>query len=328
MDFKKQTIKPILFMVFNRPEKTARIWEEIRKAKPQKLYISADGPRLGNPDDARKCLLVREIVSDIDWQCNVKTLFHEENNGCSMAGKKAFDWVFSMEDEMIQLEDDVLPTQSFFWFMQEMLEKYKDDKRVCYICAENYGINSGDATYFFSQYGGSWGWGTWKRVYELWEYKLESLEETINTPQFRNSFLSNFQYNYWKRNFIEWKYKGGNTYDLQTIYLIHKENLVNVVPNINLVTNIGWDDEATNTLSLDISDKEAKKFGNVPSFEIEEIIHPKEIRFDPEVDALWFKYHFQGNMSEFSYRFRWLFASNFFNPIKVLLRPIYINLFK
>lgn len=304
MNYKVELVKPVLFMVFNRPEKTLRVWEQIRKAKPKKLYVSADGARPHLPEDKEKCEQVMKIVSQVDWDCDVKYLFHENNLGCSFAGKTAFEWVFSQEEDMIQLEDDVLPTQSFFWFMQEMLEKYKDDKRICYICAENYGIKSGDATYFFSQYGGSWGWATWKRVHDLWEYKLNSLEDVVNSQSFKKSFPSRFQYDFWKRKFYEWKYVGGNTYDLQTIFILHKYNMVSIVPNINLTTNIGWDKEASNTIIEDIDNPIAKKFGNIPSFEINEIIHPPEIKSNPEIDTQWFKFHFQSR-SEFEYRLRW-----------------------
>lgn len=305
-------------MVFNRPEKTKRVWEQIRKAKPQKLYISADGARLDRPEDKEKCKQVREIVSNVDWNCKIERLFHEKNLGCSFAGKTAFDWIFSREKEMIQLEDDVIPTQSFFWFMQEMLEKYKDDERVGYISAENYGLKSGDATYFFSQYGGSWGWATWKRIYDLWEYKLDSLEKVVNNKNFKKSFLSKFQYDYWKRVFYHWKYVGGNSSDLQGVFLIHKYNLVNIVSNVNLVTNIGWDSEASNTKATNSDDPSAKKFGNVPSFEINEIIHPNDIKLNPKIETQQFKYHFQ-NRTEFEYSLRWTFGPLFrkFFPKKI-----------
>lgn len=304
MEFKNYLSKPLLFMVFNRPEKTKRVWEQISKARPQKLYISADGARADKPEDKEKCAQARAIVSKVDWDCDVKYLFHNNNLGCSVAGKTAFDWVFSQEEEMIQLEDDVLPTQSFFWFMQEMLEKYKYDIKIGYVCSENYGIKSGDSTYFFSKYGGSWGWATWKRVYDLWEYKLDSLEKVIKTKNFKESFQSKFEYDYWKRMFYHWKYVGGNTYDLQSKYLIHKYDLVNVIPNINLVTNLGWDIEASNTNVSAADNPVAKKFGNIPGFELEEIIHPLEVKTDPKIDNRWFKYHFQSR-SELEYRLRW-----------------------
>ncbi len=300
----KALTKPLLFMVFNRPEKTQKVWDQIILAKPSKLYISIDGPRNHIPTDAEKVQQVKDIVKNVGWVCDVKYLIHEKNLGCTLAGKTAFDWVFSQEEEMIELEDDVVPTQSFFWFMQEMLEKYKNDDRIAYVCAENYGIKFGNATYFFSKYAGSWGWATWKRVYNLWEYKLDSLEKTVNTQSFIDSFVSKFQYEFWKKRFYHWKYIGGNTYDLQGFYLVHKYNKLNIIPNVNLITNIGWDMEASNTIVSSTSDISAQKFGNIPSFEINEIVHPTNIDSDDNIELRWFKYHFQAR-SEFSYKLRW-----------------------
>lgn len=319
-------------MVFNRPETTKRVWSEIRKARPQKLYISADGPRDSRPEDLEKCRQVREIVSNVDWDCDLKTLFHERNLGCSIAGKTAFDWVFSMEEEMIQIEDDVLPTQSFFWFMQEMLEKYKNNDRIGIICSENFGIKHGKTTYFYTQFGSSGGWAMYKRIYDLWEYKLDSLEETIDREDFKNTFVSDFQYQYWKREFYNWKYKGGNTYDLQTLYLIHKYNLLNIVPNVNLNTNIGWDGEAKDRDYISFDDINRKKFGNIPSYEIDEIVSPTQIvSADNDIGEKWFKFHFQGNKSEFRYRILWVFSKMFsnkaFSSIKVFFRPLYTKIF-
>lgn len=301
---KKEIIKPVLFMAFNRPEKTELVFNEIRKAKPKKLYLSVDGPRATHPNDFDKVERVKKIVNNVDWDCEVKKLYHENNHGCTLAGKTAFDWVFSQEEEMIELEDDVVPSQSFFWYCQELLEKYKDDPRICYICAENYGVKSGDATYFFSKYDGSWGFATWKRVYDLWEYKIESLEEYMDKTDFIKSFPSKFEYNFWKRKFLRWKYKGGNTYDLQTIYLLHKHNMMSILPNVNLVTNIGWDLEASNTILDKKTYKLAKKFGNIERFEIDEIVHPTEMSTNPKVDRKWFKYNYQRH-SKLRYWYIW-----------------------
>lgn len=300
----KRIIKPVLFMSFNRPDKTKLVFEEIRKAKPAKLYLSVDGPREHVPDDKFKVEQVKEILEKIDWDCDVKRLYHKDNHGCSFAGKTAFDWIFSHENEMIELEDDVIPSQSFFTFCQELLDRYKDDPRICYICAENYGIKSGNATYFFSKYDGSWGFATWKRVYDLWEYKLDSLEEYLNNHDFIKSFPSRFEYEFWKRKFLNWKYKGGNTYDLQTIYLLHKYNMMSILPNINLVTNIGWDLEASNTIVDKRNHKLAKKFGNRPRFEISEIIHPDKVQTDPVTDSKWFNYNHK-RYSKMRYWYHW-----------------------
>ena len=123
-------IKPVLFMSFNRPEKTKRVFDEIRKAQPRKLYLSVDGPRKEHPEDRRKIEQVKKIVTNVHWECEVNTLFHENNLGCTLAGKTAFDWVFSKEDDMIQLEDDVVPSQSFFRYCQELLDRYKYNEKI------------------------------------------------------------------------------------------------------------------------------------------------------------------------------------------------------
>ena len=221
--------KPLLFMVFNRPEKTKIVWEEIKKVKPKKLYISCDGPRQTHPDDEAKVNKVKEIVSEINWQCDVKRLFHKDNLGVSMAGNEAFGWVFSQEEDMIQLEDDCVPTKSFFWFCQEMLEKYKNNEKICYVTTNNHsGVKSGrNATYFFSRYGGSWGWATWKRVWDQWDYLMSEWPKVKNSRAFRNNCNSEKEYEYWKFVF-ERIYKSLNkgtsgSYDFQTLFLIYQK---------------------------------------------------------------------------------------------------------
>jgi hypothetical protein len=290
---------PVLFMVFNRPSKTTQVWEEIRKAKPSKLYVSADGPRDGHPDDINKCKEVREIVTNVDWICEVKYLFHEKNLGCSLAGKTAFDWVFSKEDRLIELEDDTVPSLSFFKFMDLVLDRYKDKDEIGYVTGQNFmGIQSGDGSYFFSHYGGSSGWGTWKRVYEKWDYRLERIANAYK-EEFKKNFDSQFEYNYWLRNFENYFKNGGNTYDLQSAFLVFERDFKNIIPNINLVTNIGFDQEGTNYSGGE------ELFGNKERFEINEIIHPSELKRNVEIDKKIFEYHFL-RRSRLSYYFRWI----------------------
>lgn len=309
MNFKENLVKPVLFMVFNRPEKTKQVWDQIRKAKPKKLYISADGARSNLPDDKIKCEQVREMVSKVDWDCDVKYLFHENNLGCSFAGKTAFDWVFSQEEEMIELEDDTVPSQSFFWFVQEALEKYKHAENVGYITGQNFmGINSGSASYFFSHYGGSSGWATWKRVYQQWDYKLSEFKKYAYEKEFISNFDSKFEYKYWLRRFEHYFNCGGNTYDLQSVFLVFKNDLINIIPNKNFITNIGFDFEGSNYNGGD------EKFANKPRFELNDLIHPRIVERDKAIDKKIFKYHFQSK-SEFEYRLRWAFG------------PIYRKLF-
>ena len=105
-------------MVFNRPEKTQRVFDIVKRVKPQKLYVAADAPREGNQSDRIGCEEVRKIVKQVDWECETHYLFHEKNLGCTLAGKTAWDWFFSQEDRMIFIEDDGFASDSFLWLIE------------------------------------------------------------------------------------------------------------------------------------------------------------------------------------------------------------------
>lgn len=281
---------PILFLVFNRPEKTQQVFDVIRKAKPLKLYVAADAPRENIDSDIENCNRVRQIVSKIDWECDAKFLFHENNLGCSLAGKTAWDWLFSQEDEMIFIEDDGLLSLSFFSFAHELLEKYRNDPRIAYISSENFGLQHGlPSSYFFSRFGGgTYAMATWKRVYELYEFKLESYFQTRNTSVFRNSFIDNFDYKYTNSKFESFIKNGGNTYDLQMVYLLHKYDMLNVIPNTNMCSNIGYDVDGSNT-SINPNNAFAIKFGNRQRFELTNIVHPVKVEINKDIEYKYFK---------------------------------------
>jgi len=284
------TKTPVLFLVFNRPEKTQKVFDVIRQAKPQKLYIAADGARPHIVSDMDNCSKVKEIVKNIDWECNAKFLFHEKNLGCSLAGKTAWDWLFTQEEEMIFIEDDGLLSISFFSFAEELLERYRNNSRIAYISSENFGLKYGvPSTYFFSRFGGgTYAMATWKRVYELYEYKLESYIQTKDKNEFKNTFINKFDYDYTNSKFENYLKNGGNTYDLQMVYLIHKYNMLNVIPNINMCSNIGFDFEGTNT-NIDPNSTLALKFNNRERFELSEIIHPVKAETNNKFERKYFK---------------------------------------
>lgn len=151
----------VLFLVFNRPDTTKQVFEAIRKAKPPRLYVAADGPRLNRAGEEEKVKAVREYLMDnIDWSCEVKTLFRQENLGCKYAVSGAITWFFEHEEMGIILEDDCLPSQSFFWFCEELLNRYNNDTRIFLISGFN-SINkwkNNSFDYLFSYYGSIWGW--------------------------------------------------------------------------------------------------------------------------------------------------------------------------
>jgi GT2 family glycosyltransferase len=156
---------PVLLIVFRRPDATRRVCATLRQARPEKLFVAADGPRPNRPDEAEQCREARRIATAVDWPCEVKTLFRDDNLGCGRAVSSAIRWFFDQVEEGIVLEDDCLPEASFFPYCAELLARYRHDTRVMHIAGYNplpHGY--GDGSYYFSRLMQCWGWATWKRV--------------------------------------------------------------------------------------------------------------------------------------------------------------------
>lgn len=284
---------PVLFLVFNRPDKTRKVFEVIRKARPSKLYVAVDAPREGREDDVINCKKVKEIVHNVDWPCETHYLEQTKNLGCTLSGKTAWDWLFSQEDRMIFLEDDGLATPSFFYYCQELLDKYKDDNRIAYIGGVNYQVTAGNASYFFSHLSvPTYGMATWKRVYDLYEYELDSYPKVRNTKEFRNRFINKFERDWFIASYDKYyqSVQDGekeNTYDKQQSYLIWKHNLFCIHPNVNMVRNIGFDLEGSNT-AVDPNSWIARFFSR-PEVEIKRVIHPVKVETCVDTELRMFK---------------------------------------
>ena len=167
---------PILFLIFNRPETTELVMGAIRAARPQKLYVAADGPRGGKAGEAKRCAEARVLATQVDWACEVRTLFRERNLGCRNAVSSAITWFFEHEPEGIILEDDCLPSNDFFPYCADLLERHRDDERVMAICGSAYadiGPNY-PSSYYFSYYADMWGWATWRRAWQHYDSGMKS----------------------------------------------------------------------------------------------------------------------------------------------------------
>lgn len=241
---------PVLFLVFNRPETTARVFEKIRKAKTPKLFVAADGPRNTRAGEAEKCDEVRKIATAVDWSCEVKTLFRDHNLGCRKAVSSAIDWFFENVEEGIILEDDCLPHQDFFRFCQELLEYYRDDERIMHVGGTNFllGEKRGVASYYFSCYAHIWGWASWRRAWKHYDVDLEHLDEDI--------LLENLKSKRAVRRWLEILTKvknyahGFNTWDFQWNYALWVNHGLAVIPKSNLISNIGFDSGTHNLENL------------------------------------------------------------------------------
>jgi hypothetical protein len=232
---------PILFLIFNRPDTTKRVFESFRIMKPTKLYIAADGARKDKIGEDLLCQETRNIVNQIDWDCEIKTLFRAENLGCKIAVSSAIDWFFENEEQGIILEDDCLPNSSFYKFCDELLNYYKNDNRVMHISGNNFqdGITRGDGSYYFSKYNHIWGWATWRRAWKTYDVNMKQLNNALNQKVFDNT-LSNKELRFWLNYFKEIQEGKKNTWDYQTMLNQWFQNGLTIIPNQNLVTNIGF----------------------------------------------------------------------------------------
>ena len=245
----------VLFLVFNRIETTIQVFEEIRKAKPPRLYIAADGARSNHDGEAEKVSEVRDfIIRNIDWECVVSTLFREQNLGCKIAVSTAITWFFENEAQGIILEDDCLPSQSFFWYCEDLLERYKYDKRIYLVSGYNKQNEwcRGEDSYFFSNYGGIWGWASWSRAWQDYDVDMSDINEFIRRNHFVN--LLGIKDGIFRQKMIydSIKVNKMNTWDYQWGYARHKNNGLACVACKNLVENIGFGENATHTFEANL----------------------------------------------------------------------------
>jgi hypothetical protein len=154
---------------------TEAVFARIAEAKPRRLLVIADGPRSHVPGDAEKCRAVRRLFDRIDWDCDLSINFADTNLGCRKRISSGLDWVFAQSEEAIILEDDCLPVPSFFWYCDELLQKYRDEPRVMTICGSNWLRETpSNDSYVFTTHCSIWGWATWRRAWRTYDVDLKS----------------------------------------------------------------------------------------------------------------------------------------------------------
>jgi hypothetical protein len=250
---------PILFLIFNRPATTRVVFESIRSMRPTTLYVAADGPRRGVEADAQRCDEARRIASEVDWDCSLHTLYRDRNFGIGQGVAAAITWFFDHVPEGIVLEDDCLPSASFYRFCQELLEYHRDQPRIMHISGNNfqYGKLRGEASYYYSQYTHCWGWASWRRAWRRFDLNLLRAGS---------------------RPFV---------WDGEWLLAVRRHKGVAALPNVNLVQNIGFGPDATHTTRLE-------RYAHLPAEEIEfPLKHPKGITIDSRADALTYYANFR-----------------------------------
>jgi hypothetical protein len=227
------------------------VFAEIAKARPSKLLLIADGPRT----DAERplCDAARQVVADIDWPCEVQRNFSDSNLGCRKRMYTGIDWVFSHCEEAILLEDDCLPHATFFPFCAELLNHYRDDERVMMISGNNmqHGRRWSPFSYYFSVVTHIWGWATWRRAWQLHDSQLTEWPENANTD-FPGDFVPcGAARRYYKKMMDETHTGKLNAWSLAWMYAAWKRRSLTILPQVNLISNIGFGPEATHTRKLD-----------------------------------------------------------------------------
>lgn len=302
MKNKKRFDIPILFIIFRRKSTALRVIRAIARVKPRKLYISQDGPR--DKKEYAEILETRKaILSKIDWDCRVTVWTHEKNLGLRKHIPEAFDKFFGKEEYGIYLEDDTVPSEDFFYFQEEMLTKYKNDKRIFYVLGTNfYPRLTGDKdSYYLSEMGNIWGLGIWKRSWKLYDNDLRQLVD-ITYEKFRD-YIFDRRYIIYLKTFLSALKKGDlNSWDYQLDYSVLKNRMYFLEPKVNLVKNIGINKKATN-LSLQNYESETSK--------IFPLNYPKSLNY--------LDYNKERDVLHFNYLFKYF-------TIRILLVRIYLGL--
>ncbi|MEM9015372.1 MAG: nucleotide-diphospho-sugar transferase [Verrucomicrobiota bacterium] len=282
---------PVLFLTFNRPEQTAKVWEAIRCVKPRRLWISQDGPREDRPEDADACRAVREILEEVDWPCEVRRLYREENLGCGKAVSEALGWFLEEAGEGIILEDDIVPSPVFFRYCEALLERFRDDKSIGSIGGYSAlplklqkALSRGEeGRPLINLYRGNgfspWGWATWRDRLEGYalepsQSRLEAWEEMVEA---RSGFpLRDFLT---KRILKALRDGAADTWDYQLSFHFEENERFMISPMNNLVQNIGFGEGATHT-------KESSGSAGLMIHEIDQIGLPESIPPEPEIDQI------------------------------------------
>lgn len=278
---------PVLFLIFNRPDLTQKVFHAIRKARPKKLFVRADGPRKDRIGEAEQCQKTKDIVKQVDWKCEAYYDFSEVNLGCKTAISSGINWFFENVEEGIILEDDCLPNQSFFWFCQELLQRYRDDDRIMQISGNNYlfGKKTYEASYYFSKLNDVWGWATWKRAWKHVDINMTSFPEFKAKNQIEN-YLEDKRAIRWLMSYFQEAFDSEKgIWSPSWTYAMCIQNGLTIVPSVNLVSNIGLG-RCDSTSS---SGKTWSLYGSANTYEIEQMIHPTSILPDKEADRLRFE---------------------------------------
>ena len=288
----------VLLLFFNRADHFSRVWEEVKKARPDRLFLYQDGPRTGH-DDMPGIMACRTLVADenIDWPCEVHRLYQEHNLGCDPSEYISQRWAFSQVDRCIVLEDDDVPSQSFFRFAEEMLERYKDDERITLISGFNTDEDSRPyiesdtkdsdkspiPSYFFTRAFSIWGWASWARVVNNWDGEYGFVHNTDSFRLLKEKVRQYHQRNDMPRMCQSHAATGKAYYEsIFWAYMLLHDGMA-VMPSVNLINNIGFEDGAHYSAGLDLMPRRQRRQFLMRRHEMAfPLTHPTQVTEYPE----------------------------------------------
>lgn len=280
---------PVLLIGFNRPDVIKQSFDFIRKAKPQKLYVAIDGARKQKPNEDQLVEEVKQIVKNVDWDCETHYKFNNENRGAELTVSTAVSWVLENEEYVIVLEDDIIAPLSFLNFAQEMLLKYANNESIYMISScQPTPINMpNNEDYLFGIYGHIWGWATWKRAWKNFDLNINDFDDFLKSGNINNLVQNNTEKKRWLSTINQMKRrgKGNNTWDICWGYIRFKERGLSIIPRVHLSSNIGVD----GLHSKGQTSAHYREFDD----NFVATVHPKEIIQNREYD----KYHFENHIN-------------------------------
>lgn len=288
---------PVVFLIFNRPDTTARVFAEIARARPRRLFVVADGPRPHVPSDAERCAAARAVVEQVDWECQASTHYAETNLGCGRRVSSGIAWAFAQVEEAIILEDDCLPHPDFFPFCQQLLARYRDDERVMMVAGSNMLVRHDvGESYLFSRYYNIWGWATWRRAWQHYDYAMAGWERLRNTRAVEYCYPVRYVAQYVRKNFDLLRRGEIDTWDIQWFYACMAQNSLAVLPRENLISNIG----SAGTHTDRIHDP------SLPLGELDTtaLVHPREVLANAAYDERFFRQFIRESLPNRAQRYR------------------------
>lgn len=287
----------IVYIIFNRPNLTRMTFETIRARQPAKLFVIADGPRLGYPTDMDRCREVREIVEQVDWPCEVQRDYADNNLGLKQRVSSGLNWVFEQVDRAIVLEDDCLPHPDFFTFCEAMLDRYENDEHIFVITGNNFqnGLRRGNAAYYFSKYPHCWGWASWRRAWKFYQGDIPFWNDWKNSYKWQTAQPDPIERRYWSNIFDSVACGKIDSWAYPWTACVWYHGGLTITPNVNLVSNIGCGPDATHTKY--VTNQEGQ-----PVFALSNLKYIDRVSQDIQADRFVFENHFDGKTQRFPWR--------------------------